>query len=203
MPEYYSKDEFINMFINSEEIINSHDIKLLEVRKKLYTISIYTDYQNHFIKYNNMHKYYYYQSIVLKFTELIGYIIYPNSDFNVKSIITNNLVTTSEEQILINNKIEELNFEFKFKKMQKSANKHTKKLVLAQMHKLLPIDIIEHVAQHLVNKRPSRKKSVTNWQNFCKHRKNAGLNYKDNSIVWKSLEYDIKNKYKNPYYKHF
>jgi hypothetical protein len=203
MPEYYSKEEIINMFINSEEVINSHDIKLLEVRQKLYTISIYTNYQNHFIKYNNMHKYYYYQLMVLKFTKLIECIIYPNSGFKIKSIITNNLVTTSEEQILINNKIEELNFEFKFKKMQKSANKHTKKLVLAQMQKILPIDIIEHVAQYLANKRPSRKKSVTNWQNFCKHRKNAGFNYKDNSIVWKSLDYDIKNKYKNPYYKHF
>ena len=33
MPEYYSKDEIINMFNNSEEVINSHDIKLLEVRQ--------------------------------------------------------------------------------------------------------------------------------------------------------------------------
>jgi len=203
MPEYYSKNEIINMFNNSEDVINSYDIKLLEVRRKLYTISIYTDYQNHIIKYNNMHKYYYYQSMVLKFTELIGYVIYHNSDFNVKSIITNNLVTTSEEQILINNKIEEIKFESKFKTVQKSLNKHTTKLLLAQMHKLLPIDIIEHVAEYLVNKRPSRKKLVTNWQNFCKQRKNAGFNYKDNSFIWNSLDYDIRNKYKNPYYKHF
>lgn len=203
MPEYYSKNEIIDMFNNSQEVINSHDIKLLEVRRKLYTISIYSDYQNHFIKYNNMHKYYYYQSSILKFTKLIESIIYPNSGFKIKSIINNNLVTTSEEQMLINNKIKEIKFEAKLKKMHKSAKKFTNKLKLAQFNKLLPIDIIEHIAEHLVNKRPSKKKLPTNWQNFCKQRKNAGFNYKDNSIVWRSLEHHIKNKYKNPYYKHF
>ena len=103
MPNTIQKDEIINMFNNSEEVINSHDIKLL-IRQKLYTISIYTDYKI-LIKYNNMHKYYYYQLMVLKFTKLIECIIYPNSGFKIK-IITNNLVTTNEEQILINNKIE-------------------------------------------------------------------------------------------------
>ena len=71
------------------------------------------------------------------------------------------------------------------------------------MNKLLPNELLENVAYHLAGKRPSKKKQSTNWQNFCKHRKLAGLNYKENSTLWKSLDQSIKNKYKNPYYKHF
>ena len=46
MPAYYSKEQFINMFINSEEeIINSYDLKLNSIKQKVYNISIYSDYQ--------------------------------------------------------------------------------------------------------------------------------------------------------------
>lgn len=203
MPAYYSKEQFVNMFINSEEeIINSYDLKLNSIKSKVYNISIYSDYQKHHIK-NNLFKFYHFQVVILRFTNIIANIIYPVSNLNVTSIITNKLVSIEEESSLIQNKIKELNIEFNLKKINKSAKKFTNKLKLAQFNKLLPIDIIENVAIHLASKRPSKKRVSTNWQNFCKQRKNSGFNYKDNSFIWNSLDYDIKNKYKNPYYKHF
>lgn len=201
MPAYYTDEEIIHMFVNSNEVINSHDTKLGHIKQKLFTISIYTNVQKN-IK-NHNYKYLDYQLIVLRFTELIGYIIYPESQLKIKSIITNNIVTISEEKSFINSKLNDLKLELKSKQFQKSTKKIINKLNLAQMNKLLPRDIIENVAQHLVNKRPSKKKSPTNWQNFCKHRKLAGLNYKENSSLWNSLSFDIKCKYKNQYYTHF
>lgn len=201
MPAYYTNEEIIHMFVNSNEVINNHDTKLGQIKQKLYTINIYTDVQKH--SSINKFKYFDYQLIVLRYTELIGYIIYPESHLKIKSIINNNIVTIDEEKTLIKNKLDDLKRELKSEQFQKATKKFVNKLNLAQMNKLLPSDIIENVAEHLVNKRPSKKKSPTNWQNFCKHRKLAGLNYKDNSSIWNSLSFDIKCKYKNPYYTHF
>ncbi len=75
--------------------------------------------------------------------------------------------------------------------------------LMARSKTLLPDELLENVAYYLTDKRPSKKKQSTNWQNFCKQRKLAGLNYKDNSSIWRSLDSIIKNKYKNPYYTHF
>jgi hypothetical protein len=200
MPTYYTNEDIIHMFVNSIEVINSYDIKLGHIKQKLNTISIYVNAQK--LK-DNKYKYFDYQLIILRFTELIGYIIYPESQLTIKSIISNNIVTIAEEKSLILSKLNDLKLELKSKQFQKATKKIINKLNLAQMNKLLPIDIIENVAQHLVNKRPSKKKSRTNWQNFCKHRKLAGLNYKKNSSVWNSLSFDIKCKYKNQYYTHF
>ena len=62
---------------------------------------------------------------------------------------------------------------------------------------------ISIIAFHLSRTSKSRKKPLTNWQNFSKQRKLASLPYKFNSSIWKSLPLDIKSKYNNPYYKHF
>jgi len=59
------------------------------------------------------------------------------------------------------------------------------------------------IAFHLSHSSKSRKKPLTNWQNFSKQRKIASLPYSHNSSIWKSLPLHIKYKYNNPYYKHF
>ena len=38
MPAYYSNEEIIHMFVNSNEVINSHDTKLGHIKQKLYII---------------------------------------------------------------------------------------------------------------------------------------------------------------------
>ena len=45
MPAYYTNEEIIHMFVNSNEVINNHDTKLGQIKQKLYTINIYTDVQ--------------------------------------------------------------------------------------------------------------------------------------------------------------
>ena len=118
----------------------------------------------------------------------------------VESYITNKIVSTTEEYILLCNYL-------KIQKRTKNALDKSKEicnfLYLGGMNKILPPEIQENIAFHLANKKCSKKKQATNWQNFCKQRKIAGFNYKENSKIWKSLDISIKTKYKNPYYIHF
>ena len=129
--------------------------------------------------------------------------IYPNHGLTYISIINNKPVSYKEERILLEEKINELQQEIIHIKKLNKSKKILAHLILGSMNKLLPIEILENVAYHLTDKRPSKKKQSTTWQNFCKQRKLAGLNYKDNSSIWRSLDSTIKNKYKNIYYKHF
>ena len=201
MPPYYSNEKIIDMFNNSEEVIHSYDTQLQNVKNLLYTINMYNTVQSY--NKNNLMKYYDYQYTILFYTEQIGKIIYPISNLKYKSIKSNLYVSYEEEYMYIKYSINELKSKERHIKIMNKRGTYTNKLIEAGMDKILPVELLENVAYHLVYKRPNKKKPSTNWQNFCKHRKLEGLNYKDNSSIWQSLHIDIKNKYKNPYYKHF
>ena len=197
MPLYYTKDELQIMFINSNEPFLSQGY--IDILFK--TISAYISMQS--VKYITNLKYYNYQGHILYSTNLIVKHLYPISGLQYKSIISNSLVSYKQENYYIVQKINEIKSIDRHNAILSKSTKYTNKLIDAGMDTLLPIDILQIIAYHLVYKRPSRKRPSTNWQNFCKQRKLSALNYKDNSSIWQSLSFNIKTKYKNPYYKHF
>ena len=201
MPPYFTSEEINIMIAESDELIFNLGNTIANIRAYLSQIRMYTNLQSREV--SNTIKYYDWQGHILRLTNTMENIIYPNHGFTYISIINNQPVSYEEESFLIDKKIDEILEEEKhIKKLEKSKKFH-KHLVLGSMNKLLPDELLESVAYYLTDKRPSKKKQSTNWQNFCKQRKLAGLNYKDNSSIWRSLDSTIKNKYKNPYYAHF
>ena len=201
MPAYFTREQINIMIAESNELIFNLGNTISNIRAYLSQIRMYTNLQS--AEDSNKLKYYYWQGHILRITSTMENIIYPNQGFTYISCINNKPVSYEEECFLLDEKIEQIIKEEKhIKKLEKSKKIHTY-LVLGSMNKLLPDELLENVAYYLTDKRPSRKKQSTNWQNFCKQRKAAGLNYKENSLVWNSLEHSIKNKYKNPYFKHF
>ena len=61
MPPYYSNQEIIDMFNNSEEVIHSYDTQLQNVKNLLYTINMYNTVQSY--NKNNLMKLCDYQTI--------------------------------------------------------------------------------------------------------------------------------------------
>lgn len=201
MPGYFTSEEINSMIAESNELIFNLGNTIANIRAYLSQINMYTILQSK--ESPNTLKYYYWQGHILRLTSTMENIIYPNHGFTYISSINNKPVSYEEECFMIDEKIDEIQQEKKhIKKLEKSKKFH-KHLVLGSMNKLLPDELLENVAYYLTDKRPSKKKQSTTWQNFCKQRKLAGLNYKDNSSIWRSLDSTIKNKYKNPYYAHF
>lgn len=201
MPGYFTNEEINIMIAESDELIFNLGNTLSNIRAYLSQIRMYTNLQSK--QSSDSVKYYYWQFHIIRITHTIENMVYPNQGFTYISCINKKPVSYEEECYLIDEKIDQILEEEKnIKKLEKSKKIH-KELVLGGMNKLLPNELLENVAYHLAGKRPSKKKQSTNWQNFCKHRKLAGLNYKENSTLWKSLDQSIKNKYKNPYYTHF
>lgn len=198
MPKYYLDSELINMYYESN-ILDNDD--------KFNVIKHYISIINSFINVQKLHQleslhYYMYQVFILDYTQMIKNII-DSPDFIYNSIITNEITTYNEEKVKLikaQNNIKLL--ENENKKCLLAKDKY-KTLILANMTQIFPTEILENIAYQLTSKKRSTKKKPTNWHNFCKQRKNANLNYKNNSEIWKSLNYATKNKYKNPYYKHF
>jgi len=201
MPGYFTSEEINAMIAESDELIFNLGNTIVNIRAYLSQINMYTNIQSR--ESSNTLKYYNWQGHILRITSTMENIIYPNHRFTYISRINNKPVLYEEECFLIDEKINEIQQEKKhIKKLEKSKKIH-KHLVLGSMNKLLPEELLECVAYHLTDKRASKKRQPTNWQNFCKKRKLVGLNYKDNSPIWRSLDSTIKNKYKNPYYTHF
>ena len=201
MPGYFTSEEINIMISESDELIFNLGNTLANIRAYLSQIRMYTNLQSR--ETSNSIKYYNWQGHILRITGTMENIIYPNQGFTYISCINNKPVLYEEESFLIDEKMDQIVKEEKhIKKLEKSKQIH-KNLVLGGMNKLLPNELLENVAYHLTDKRPSKKRQPTNWQNFCKKRKLAGLNYKDNSTLWRSLDSTIKHNYKNPYYVHF
>ena len=201
MPGYFTSEEINIMIAESDQLIFNLGMTIVNINAYVSQIRMYTNLQSR--EASNSIKYYDWQGHILRITGTMENIIYPNQGFTYISYINNKPVSYEEECFLINKKIDEIKQEKKhIKKLEKSKQIH-KNLVLGGMNKLLPKELLECVAYRLTDKRPSKKRQPTNWQNFCKQRKLDGLNYKDNSTLWRSLDNTIKHKYKNPYYTHF
>jgi len=201
MPGYFTSEEINIMIAESDQLIFNLGMTIVNINAYVSQIRMYTNLQSR--EASNSIKYYDWQGHILRITGTMENIIYPNQGFTYISYINNKRVSYEEECFLINKKIDEIKQEKKhIKKLEKSKQIH-KNLVLGGMNKLLPNELLENVAYHLTDKRPSKTRQPTNWQNFCKHRKLVGLNYKDNSTLWRSLDSTIKHNYKNPYYVHF
>ena len=201
MPAYFTSDEINTM---SEESFES----IFNLENTLINVNYYKSSINKLIKTqlefsNNSIPYYDIQKTILRFTNIIEIIIYSVEGLKYNSIITNNPVLYEEECYLLDEKIEQIKLEEKHKNNLKKSKKIYKKLILGNMTQILPEDLLENISYHLVHKRPSKKKLPTNWHNFCKQRKLNKLPYDENKNIWKLLDNNIKNKYKNPYYKHF
>lgn len=199
MPKYYLDSQLINMYYNQPlGFQEDPDIS---------TIKHYISIINSFINVQKLHQleslhYYMYQVFILDYTQMIKNII-DSPDFIYNSIITNEITTYNEEKVKLIEAQKNIKLlENENKKCLLAKDKY-KTLILANMTQIFPTEILENIAYQLTSKKRSAKKQPTNWYNFCKQRKNANLNYKDNSEIWKSLNYATKNKYKNPYYKHF
>ena len=201
MPGYFTSEEINAMIAETNELIFNLGNTIANIRAYLSQINMYTILQTR--EASNTYKYYCWQWHILRLTSTIENIIYPNHGFTYISSINNKPVSYEEECFMIDEKIDEIQQEQKHIKKLEKSKKFYKFLLLGSMNKLLPDELLENVAYHLTDKRPSKKKQSTTWQNFCKQRKLAGLNYKDNSSIWRSLDSTIKNKYKNPYYAHF
>jgi len=201
MPAYFTNEEIYNMIHESEELIFSIDNAIKNTRYYLSGIDIYINIQSN----KSIHSIEYYdkQLFILSFTNILEKIIYPYSSFKYNSIIINKSVFYEEEYYLLKEKIQDIKLKKKHEKnLQKSKNIYNK-LVLGGMKQILPEELLLNVACHLATKLPSRKRESTNWQNFCKQRKLSKLHYNENSNIWKLLDNDTKNKYKNSHYKHF
>lgn len=201
MPGYFTSEEINAMIAESNELILNLGNIRANIRAYLSQISMYTSIQSSVS--SNTTKYYLWQCHILRLTNTMENMIYPNHGFTYISIINNKPVSYEEERILLEEKINKIQQEKKHIKKLNKSKKILTHLILGSMNKLLPDELLENVAYYLTDKRPSKKKQSTNWQNFCKQRKLAGLNYKDNSSIWRSLDSTIKNKYKNPYYVNF
>lgn len=201
MPAYFTNEEIYNMIHESEELIFSIDNAIKNIRYYLSSIYIYINLQLN----KSIHSIEYYdkQLFILSFTHLLEKIIYPYSSFKYNSIITNKPVFYEEEYYLLKEKIQDIQLKKKHEKNLQKSKKIYNKLVLGSMKQILPEELLLNVAYHLATKRPSRKRASTNWQNFCKQRKLSKLPYNENSNIWKLLDNDTKNKYKNSHYKHF
>ena len=201
MPAYFTKEEIYNMIHESEELIFSIDNAVKNTRYYLSNIDIYVNIQSE----KSIHSIEYYdkQLFILSFTNILEKIIYPYSSFKYNSIITNKHVFYEEEYYLLKEKIQDIQVKKKHEQNLQKSKKIYNKLVLGSMKQILPEELLLNVAYHLATKRPSRKRVSTNWQNFCKQRKLSKLPYNENSNIWKLLDNDTKNKYKNPHYKHF
>ena len=201
MPAYFTSEEINAMIAESNELILNLGNTRANIRAYLSQISMYTSIQSSVS--TNTTKYYLWQCHILRLTNTMENMIYPNHGLTYISIINNKPVSYKEERILLEDKINELQQEIIHIKKLNKSKKILAHLILGSMNKLLPIEILENVAYHLTDKRPSKKKQSTTWQNFCKQRTIAGLNYNENKVIWNSLDTTIKNKYKNIYYKHF
>lgn len=201
MPAYFTNEEIYNMIHESEELIFSIDNAIKNTRYYLSNIDIYVNIQ---LK-KSIHSIEYYdkQLFILSFTNILEKIIYPYSSFKYNSIITNKPVFYEEEYYLLKEKIQDIQLKKKHEQNLQKSKKIYNKLVLGSMKQILPEELLLNVAYHLATKRPSRKRASTNWQNFCKQRKLSKFPYNENSNIWKLLDNDTKNKYKNPHYKHF
>lgn len=201
MPAYFTNDQINSMISKSNESI--FNLENTRINVHYYKSSINKLIKNQLEFSNNSIPYYEIQKTILIFTSQIEIIILPFGGFEYISIINNNPVLYEEEIYLLDEKIEQIKLEEKHKKDLEKSKIIYKKLILGNMTQILPEDILENISYYLVHKRPSKKKQPTNWHNFCKQRKLYNLPYNENKNIWKLLDNNIKNKYKNPYYKHF
>lgn len=201
MPAYFTNDEINTMIGKSNELIFTLENTRINVN---YIKSTINNLNKDQLKYSqNSIEYYNIQKNILIFTSQIEIIILPFEGFEYISSINNNPVLYEEEYYLLDEKLNQLKLKKKHKNDLKKSKKIYKKLILGNMTQILPKDLLENISYHLVHKRPSKKNLPNNWHNFCKQRKLYKLPYYENKNIWKLLDNNIKNKYKNPYYKHF
>ena len=199
MPTYYLDSQLISMYYNSIE--SNNDDKFDTIKHYISIIDSYNTAQK--LHTRESIRYYMLQLAILDFTHIIEKIINLNNLFTYNSVITKENITHNEEKVKLIKALEDIKLLEKEKQKKLLANNKYKTLILGNMTQIFPSEILENIAYQLTSKKRSTKKQSTNWQNFCKQRKKANLNHKDNSDIWKSLNYSTKNKYKNPYYKHF
>lgn len=199
MPTYYLDSQLISMYYNSIE--SNNDDKFDTIKHYISIINSYNTAQK--LHTRESTRYYMLQLDILYFTHIIEKIINLGNLFTYNSIITNENITHNEEKVKLIKACANIILLEKEKQKKLLTNNKYKTLILGNMTQIFPSDILENIAYQLTSKKRSTKKQSTNWQNFCKQRKKATLNHKDNSDIWKSLNHFTKNKYKNPYYKHF